>query len=170
MDAYKNLPIAAFASVAEWEAWLSANQDAPGIWMQYAKKGSGTATITCEESRDLAIAYGWIDGLLNTYDQTNYLRRFTPRARKSGWSKVNCAVAEKLVAEGQMQPAGLAQGEAAKADGRWERAYDSQSTLQVPNDFQAALDAVPNAAAFFAILGATARYPFLYSLQTLFCL
>jgi len=166
-EIYKDLPVYAFESVATWRAWLLENHTTqPGAWIKLAKKGTGVTTTTYEEARDTAIEFGWIDGLINAYDEIYYLTRFTPRKAKSNWSKVNCAVAERLIASGLMQPAGLAQVEAAKKDGRWEMAYDPPSKMAVPDDFQYALEHSPAAAEFFATLKSASRYAFLYRIQT----
>jgi len=166
METFRDLPVHAFESVSAWDHWLEENPTAPGIWFKFAKKASGLPTLTYVEARDTAIAHGWIDGLKFGYDDTYYLLRFTPRGKKSVWSKVNREVVERLIAEGRMRPSGLAHIDAAKTDGRWEAAYDSQSTMEVPADFQAALDAVPAAASAFAALTRSNRYAFLWRLQT----
>jgi uncharacterized protein YdeI (YjbR/CyaY-like superfamily) len=157
----------AFASPADWESWLDKHHTEPsGAWLQFAKKGSGAITLTYIEARDSAIAYGWIDGLINKYDETYYLIRFTPRNARSGWSKVNREVAEGLITAGRMRPAGLLHVETAKRDGRWDLAYDSQSTMTVPDDFSLALEHNATASEYFATLSAANRYAFLYRLQT----
>ena len=167
MDSYKELPLLPFSSASEWEVWLDANHaSATAVWIQFAKKGSGVPTITYEEARDLAIAYGWIDGLINQYDERFFVRRFTPRKPKSGWSKINCDIAEALIAVGKMRPSGFAHVEAAKSGGRWELAYDSPSNMTVPDDFRQALDNNPTASAAFAALKSANRYAFLHRLQT----
>ena len=167
LETYKELPLQAFSQVADWEAWLQeSHAQLQGVWLKFAKKGTGATTISYEEARNAAIAFGWIDGLTNRFDETYYLIRFTPRRAKSMWSKINRAVVESLIAAGKMQPAGLAQVEAAKKDGRWDLAYDSSSTMQVPDDFRQALDAHPAAAEHFASLKSANRYAFLYRIQT----
>jgi uncharacterized protein YdeI (YjbR/CyaY-like superfamily) len=113
-----------------------------------------------------ALCYGWIDGQAKKLDADSWLLKFTPRGRKSVWSKRNREQVERLIAEGKMRPAGLAAIEAAKADGRWDRAYDSPATATVPDDFRAALDADPSAKAFFATLKSANRYAILYRIQT----
>jgi uncharacterized protein YdeI (YjbR/CyaY-like superfamily) len=133
---HKELPVLSFASAQAFEAWLADHyQQAEGFWLRYFKKGSGQASILHEEAVDIALCWGWIDGLINKYDEASYLVRFTPRRPKSIWSKVNVAKVAKLTAEGRMQPSGLAHVELAKQDGRWDRAYEPQSKMEVPPDF-----------------------------------
>jgi uncharacterized protein YdeI (YjbR/CyaY-like superfamily) len=161
------LPSLPFESATAWEAWLQENhQVSDGIWMQIGKKSAGHPSITYDEAVDVALCYGWIDGQKNKHDDTAWLQKFTPRRKKSIWSKVNCLKVAKLTAEGRMQPAGLAQVEAAKTDGRWDVAYDSQSTMTMPEDFQAALDAHPKAKEFYESLPKSRRYSFLFRIQT----
>jgi len=162
-----DLPIIPFSSPPEWEAWLSQNHDvAPGLWLKIAKKASGIPSITYAEALDGALCYGWIDGQKGSYDQEYYLQRFTPRRPKSNWSKHNREHVARLIEQGRMQPAGLRQVEAAKEDGRWQEAYDSQATIAVPDDLQQKLDQNPQAQAFFATLNSTNRYAILYQIQT----
>jgi len=156
----------AFASQAEWREWLAANHaEVDGIWIKFAKKASGIPTVVYAEAVEVALTYGWIDGQANRIDDDWYRQRFTPRRARSMWSKINRAKAEKLIASGAMQPAGLAEVERAKADGRWERAYDSPATATVPDDLRAALDAEPAAATAFEGLDANNRYAILHRLQ-----
>ncbi len=160
------LPILPFASAAAWEAWLEdQHAHAPGVWLQIAKKAAGVATVTYAEALDVALCFGWIDGQKRGFDATWFLQRFTPRKRGSRWSKINTGHVERLLAAGRMRPAGLAQVEAARADGRWEAAYAGQRSAAVPPDLRAALDANPDAAAFFATLRGANRYAILYRVQ-----
>ncbi|HXE44859.1 MAG TPA: YdeI/OmpD-associated family protein [Conexibacter sp.] len=160
------LPILPFASAAAWEAWLDAEHArAAGVWLQIAKKDTGVATVTYAEALDVALCFGWIDGQKRGFDATWFLQRFTPRTARSRWSKINTEHVERLAAAGRMRPAGLAQVEAARADGRWAAAYDGQRSAAVPPDLQAALDADPAAAAFFATLRGANRYAILYRVQ-----
>jgi uncharacterized protein YdeI (YjbR/CyaY-like superfamily) len=154
-----------FSNADEWDAWLAAHPDADGVWLQIAKKGSGVVTVAYPEVLDTAIAHGWIDGQRNPLDATYFLQRFTPRRPRSRWSQLNCEKAERLIAEGRMRPAGLAEVERAKADGRWAAAYAPQRTIDVPPDLQAELEARPQAAAFFATLSSRNRYSILYRLH-----
>jgi uncharacterized protein YdeI (YjbR/CyaY-like superfamily) len=157
------LPIIGFVNAAAFETWLAVQpDDAVGLWLKLAKKGSGIASLSKAEATDAALCHGWIDGQLETYDNACWLIRFTPRKARSKWSEINRSRALELIAEGRMQHAGLAQIEAAKADGRWDAAYAPASTAAVPPDLQVALDANPAAAAFFATLTGANRYAVLY--------
>ncbi|HEY2771385.1 MAG TPA: YdeI/OmpD-associated family protein, partial [Solirubrobacteraceae bacterium] len=161
-----DLPIIAFEDDAAWEGWLEENHaGSRGVWIKTAKKKTGIPTVTHAEALDTAICFGWIDGQRHPYDDTYYLQRFTPRTRRSKWSQVNVKKAEALIGAQRMRPAGHAQIEAAKADGRWAAAYEPQSRATVPADFQAALDDNPDAKAFFATLTGVNRYSFLYRIQ-----
>ena len=155
----------AFASGAEWEAWLDSNHGEDGVWLKIAKKGSGVASVHYPEVLEIALAFGWIDGQRRALDDVYFLQRFTPRRARSPWSKINRATAERLIAEGRMRPSGLAEVERAKADGRWDAAYDGQRTIEVPDDLQRELDARPAAAEFFAGLSSQNRYSILYRLN-----
>lgn len=130
-----------------------------------AKKATGIPTVTHEQALEVALCYGWIDGQRNRFDDQWFLQRFTPRRSRSNWSKVNRAKVERLIEEGRMRPAGLAEVERARADGRRDAAYDAQSTATVPEDLQRALDENQAAAAFFATLNSQNRYAVLYRVQ-----
>ncbi|HEY0130798.1 MAG TPA: YdeI/OmpD-associated family protein, partial [Allosphingosinicella sp.] len=145
------------------ERWLEAQPaGCAGLWIKFAKAGSGLASVTKREAIDAALCHGWIDGQLDRYDDRHWLIRFTPRKARSKWSQVNRARATELLEAGRMRPGGLAQIEAAKADGRWEAAYAPASKAEVPADLQAALDRSPAAATFFATLTGANRYAILY--------
>jgi uncharacterized protein YdeI (YjbR/CyaY-like superfamily) len=166
MDTKQGLPILAFASPAKWEEWLAEHhQTSKGLWLKIAKKGTGTTTATYAEALDVALCYGWIDGQKGAFDETYFLQRFTPRGPRSKWSKINREKVEALIAAKRMRPAGLAEVEKARADGRMDAAYEGQRTASVPDDLQAALDANPKAAAFFATLSSVNRYAILYRVQ-----
>jgi uncharacterized protein YdeI (YjbR/CyaY-like superfamily) len=157
------LPIIAFADARAFEAWLAAQPaEAPGLWLKLAKQGNPESRLTKAEAVDAALCHGWIDGQLNPYDEAWWLTRFTPRKPRSKWSRNNRERAEELIAAGRVTPSGLAQIEAARADGRWAAAYASAGKAEVPEDLQAALDANPAAAAFFATLTGNNRYAILY--------
>ena len=157
------LPILGFADLAAFSWWLDRQSaNSTGLWLRLAKKGSATLSLSKQHAIDAALCNGWIDGQLDTYDAEHFLVRFTPRRSQSKWSQVNCARAELLIGEGLMQPGGLVQIEAAKADGRWDAAYAPASTASVPDDLQAALNASPAAAAFFKTLTGANRYAILY--------
>lgn len=157
------LPIIPFESEAAWEGWLEQNHaSSPGLWLKIAKKGSGYESVDYAGALDVALCFGWIDGQKNKFDDEYWLQKFTPRRPRSKWSKINREKVERLIAEGRMREAGLAEIEAAKADGRWDAAYESQSKITVPDDLQAALDANPEAKAFFDTLNSANRYAILY--------
>jgi len=152
-----------FESADSWEAWLATNHaDSPGVWLQIAKKASGIPTVTYAEALDVALCYGWIDGQKGAYDDAYFLQRFTPRRPRSKWSKINVEKVAQLVESGRMRPAGAAQADAAKADGRWAAAYGGSATISVPEDLQVALDANPAARDFFATISRANRYAVLY--------
>jgi uncharacterized protein YdeI (YjbR/CyaY-like superfamily) len=154
------------AAAADWEAWLADHHaDAPGVWLKLGKKGCPVPSVFYAQALDGALSFGWIDGQVRGLDAHFTLRRFTPRRPRSKWSQINCAHAERLIAAGRMRAAGLAQIEAAQADGRWEAAYAPASTIEVPGDLQAALDGHPDAGAFFASLTGSDRYAYLYRLH-----
>jgi uncharacterized protein YdeI (YjbR/CyaY-like superfamily) len=160
------LAVKPFRSETEWQSWLERNHDnVPGLWVKFAKKASGIPTVTYDEAVEVALCYGWIDGLVKSVDDDYYLQRFTPRRAKSKWSKINRDRATALIATGRMKPAGLAQVQAAKTDGRWDAAYDSPGTIAVPEDLQAALDNHPAAKDFFAKLDSQNRYYVLYGIH-----
>jgi uncharacterized protein YdeI (YjbR/CyaY-like superfamily) len=160
-----SLPTLTFASAEAWERWLEANHDADGVWIKIAKKGSGTASVTHAEALEAALCFGWIDGQRKGLDEAFFLQKFTPRRSRSKWSRINREKAEHLIVAGRMRPAGLAEVERARADGRWEAAYEPQSTARMPDDLRAELDARPEAAKFFASLDSRNRYAILYRLQ-----
>ena len=159
-------PVLAFASQADWEAWLAANHaTSPGIWLKIAKKATGIPSVDAVQALEGGLIYGWIDGQRDALDEQYFLQKYTPRGKKSRWSQINVEKVEKLIAEGRMQPSGMAAVEAAKADGRWAAAYEPQSRVTVPDDLQQALDASPAAAAFFATLKGANRFAILYRLR-----
>ena len=156
------LPVIAFTEVAAFEAWMAAAPgDCPGLWVRFAKKGAAPC-VGKSEAIDVALCHGWVDGQLDRWDDAWFLTRFTRRTRRSRWSAVNVQRAEALIAAGRMAAAGQAAIDAAKADGRWADAYQPASRIEVPADLQAALDAEPAAAAFFATLTGARRYAVLY--------
>jgi uncharacterized protein YdeI (YjbR/CyaY-like superfamily) len=160
-------PIIAFSDSKKLLHWLERHHVAhTGFWMRIFKKDSGRATVTYAQALDAALCYGWIDGQRRRGDAESFLQRFTPRGRRSVWSKVNTGHVERLTREGLMQPAGLAVVEAAKADGRWDAAYASSSTFQMPAEFTEALTAAPKATAFFATLSKANRFAIFYRLTT----
>ena len=166
MDIKQGLPILLFDEARVFEEWLAAHHPtSKGMWLKIAKKGSATATVSYSQALEIALCHGWIDGQKAPLDEAFWLQRFTPRGAKSKWSKVNREKALGLVKARRMRPAGKAAIDAAKRDGRWERAYDPQSKATVPDDLQAELDKNPVAAAFFASLDRVNRYAVLYRLH-----
>jgi uncharacterized protein YdeI (YjbR/CyaY-like superfamily) len=161
------LPILGFESPEAWHAWLEEHHaTSPGLWLRFAKKGSGLASQTYAEALQVALCWGWIDGQIRRHDAQSWVHRFTPRGKRSLWSKINRGHVEALIAAGKMKPAGLAHVEAARADGRWEAAYAGQGSITVPEDLAAVLAAEPPVAAHFASLTSSQRYAFLYRLAT----
>jgi uncharacterized protein YdeI (YjbR/CyaY-like superfamily) len=158
----------AFASAEEWEQWLAVHHAlSKGIWIKFAKKSSGFPSVTYAEALNVALCNGWIDGQVKSIDSAFYRQRFTPRRPRSLWSKRNVEKVTALISSGLMKPAGLLQVEAAKKDGRWSAAYDSPATIQVPSDFQVALDANPKALSYFCSLKRSDAYAFLHPIQIL---
>jgi uncharacterized protein YdeI (YjbR/CyaY-like superfamily) len=156
-----------FDSPKEWEAWLATNHDAEGgVRVAIRKKGGDVPALTYAEALEVALAWGWIDGQKQPLDEHVWLQRFSRRRARSPWSKLNRARAEELIRAGRMRPAGLAEVERAKRDGRWDAAYDSARTSAVPEDLAAALEANRRAHDFFAQIDAANRYAILYRVQT----
>ncbi len=159
-------PIKLFASQETWARWLDRNHgNEEGVWLKFAKKASGKRTVTYPEALDVALCYGWIDGQTRRWDDDYHLQKFTPRRARSKWSKINRDKVGALIEQGRMQPAGLAEIERAKADGRWDAAYDSPSTIEVPPDLKRALAESPPAKALFAELDSRNRYAILYRIH-----
>jgi uncharacterized protein YdeI (YjbR/CyaY-like superfamily) len=160
------MELLAFASQDEFEAWMEANHaTADGVWIKVAKKGTGIESVHPPQALDVALCFGWIDGQRRSIDDTFYEQKYTPRRARSKWSKINVEKVAALIEAGKMRPSGLAEIERAKADGRWDAAYDSPSRIAVPPDLQAELDKRPVAAANFAALKSTNRYAILYRLH-----
>lgn len=161
-----DLPVELFAGPPELEAWLEENAaSSDGLWLKIAKKGAAEPSVTYAEALELALCFGWIDSQKRGFDDQHFLQRFTPRRPRGRWSKINREKCEALIESGAMRPRGLAEVEAAKADGRWDAAYAGAKTAEVPEDLQRELDASPKAAAFFAELDGANRYAILYRLQ-----
>ena len=161
------LPVVGFESTDAWDAWLAGHHaDSPGLWLKIAKKGSAGRSISYYDALDVALCHGWIDGQKGRHDDDYWLQRFTPRKPGGKWSKINTERAEALIASGRMRPAGLREVERARADGRWEQAYESQSRVTVPEDLARALAANERAGAFFATLDSANRYAILYRIGT----
>ena len=163
----EGLPILGFTTAASFSNWLASQpRTAPGLWLKIAKKGSAIPSLTRAEAIDVALCHGWIDGQLDRYDAHCWLIRFTPRQPRSKWSQINRTRALELIQAGKMRAAGMAEIEAAKADGRWDTAYAPASRAATPPDLQAALDANTKAAKFFATLTGANRYAVLYRIGT----
>jgi uncharacterized protein YdeI (YjbR/CyaY-like superfamily) len=155
-----------FASAAAFEEWLAAHHSTrPGIWLKLRKKDRGADGLDYAQALDAALCYGWIDGQKKAFDDDWWLQKFTPRGPRSIWSQINRDKVLALQAAGRLQPAGLAAIEAAQKNGRWEAAYESQRTAELPADFQAELDRRPQAKAFYATLNSANRYAIKFRLQ-----
>ena len=165
--AAKEIPTLAFATPKAWETWLAKNHaKSPGIWVQIFKKGSGQRSVTYAEALDGALCHGWIDSQKRPKDADSWLQKFGPRRPRGAWSRINTKHAERLIAAGRMKPAGLREIEAAKEDGRWQRAYDSPSAITIPPDFLQELARNRKAQAFFDGLNRANLYAIAYRLQT----
>ena len=162
------LPELIVADAAAWRVWLAEHHEgSAGVSLVLAKKGITEPTsLTYDQALDEALCYGWIDGQVQRRDETTYRQRFTRRRSRSSWSKRNVGIVERLRLEGRMHPAGVAEVERAKADGRWEAAYAGSASIEVPPDLAAALAAEPRAGAMFEILTAQNRYAVLYRIET----
>ncbi|MFT3762913.1 MAG: YdeI/OmpD-associated family protein [Pseudoxanthomonas sp.] len=160
------LPIRHFRNADTFERWLERYPQSAGLWLKIAKKGSGIASVTYAEVLDVALCHGWIDGLKKGLDECFFLQRFTPRKKRSLWSKINVAHVERLVATGRMRAGGLREVEAAKADGRWDAAYHGAAKMEVPPELAAALAKDRKAKAFFEKLDKTNRYSFCWRVQS----
>lgn len=162
-----DLPIHFFEKPSQWNNWLEKNYtETSGIWLRLYKKNSDITSITHDEALDEALCYGWIDGQVKPYDEKSWLQKFTPRRARSMWSKKNREHVARLTATGKMKPAGLQEVERAKADGRWESAYDSPSSMTIPDDFLKELFKNPKTEAFFKTLNKTNTYAIVWRLQT----
>ncbi|SBT92040.1 Uncharacterized conserved protein YdeI, YjbR/CyaY-like superfamily, DUF1801 family [Streptomyces sp. DI166] len=162
-DVTQDLETVVFGTAEDFETWLANNHaSSPGIWLKLRKKAPGVAALTYAQAVEVALCYGWIDGQKAKFDDQWWLQRFTPRTGRSKWSKINREKVAALIESGRMRPPGQAEIDRAKADGRWDAAYDSPSTAEVPDDLAAALDAEPAAAAFFATLNSQNRFAILH--------
>src|SRR5687768_2305308 len=161
-----DLPTLPFATKNKWLDWLARQHDkSAGMWLKLAKKDLGIPSLTYDEAVEAALCYGWIDGQKKGFDEKYWLQKFTPRGPKSIWSKINTLKAEKLIASGEMKPAGLKAIEAAKQDGRWDAAYESQKNISIPEDFESALNQNKKAKVFFATLNSVNRYAILFRIH-----
>jgi uncharacterized protein YdeI (YjbR/CyaY-like superfamily) len=159
MDALNGLEIASFEDAAAWEAWLADHHDCrAGVWLKIARKNAGKASVTHADALEVALCYGWIDSHRKGLDEAFFLQKYSPRRSNSSWSKINVQRVGALIAAGRMQATGLAEVSAAKADGRWDAAYESQRNVTLPPDLVAALDQNEQARSRFDALGKTERY------------
>ena len=166
MPSADDLPVIPFPTKEAWREWLGAEHgSSQGVWLKIAKKASGIESVTYDEALEVALCHGWIDGTRKRFDDDWFIQRFTPRRSRSKWSKVNVAKVGELIERGEMHPAGIAEIERAKADGRWEAAYDAPSRATVPEDLQRELDRYPEAMVFFKALDSQNRYAILYRIQ-----
>lgn len=162
-----DLPVRLFEDAASWEAWLARHYaKSAGLWLRIAKAASSVKSVSYAEAVDVALCYGWIDGQKKAFDDATWLQKFTPRGKRSIWSKINREKVQRLVESGRVQSPGLEAVARAKSNGQWDAAYDSHRTAGVPADFQRALDARPRARAFFATLNGANRYAILFRIQT----
>ena len=160
-------PIIQFKTPKAFETWLTKNHDlAPGVWIQFAKKASGLKSVTYHEALDIALCHGWIDGLRRRFDEDTFVQKFTPRGPKSIWSKINKAKALALIEAKKMRAGGHAAIEVAKANGRWDTAYDGFKSSTIPPDLEAAFKKNPKARKFFETVSAQNRYAVLFRIQT----
>jgi len=157
-----------FVDAEAFYAWLSKNHDkAPEAWIKIHKVASGLPSINAKQAIDVVLCWGWIDGVKKSFDEKSFLQRYTPRGKKSIWSQINVDNVARLEGEGRMTPHGLREVEAAKADGRWDRAYGSGQDMKIHDDFQAAIDASPKAAAMLATLSAQNRFALAFRVHNL---
>jgi uncharacterized protein YdeI (YjbR/CyaY-like superfamily) len=165
MPPKQDLPLIELPDATAWDRWLTDNPDSTGVWLKISKQNAPAPSVTYADAVQTAICHGWIDGQKGALDERYWRQRFTPRTTRSRWSKINRDTAERLIEQGRMRPAGLAQVQAAQDDGRWEEAYESQTAATPPEDFQAELDRNPEAKAFFESLRGANRYAFLYRIK-----
>ena len=159
--------VQAFADAEAFHAWLRTNHaDQPEVWIRVYKVGSGTPSVSWKEAIPVALCWGWIDGVRKSLDEASFLQRFTPRGPKSSWSEINVAHAERMIADGTMQPSGLKHVDAAKADGRWAKTYRVKGA-EVPDDLKAAIDAEPEAKALFDVLTSQNRFALIHRTNAL---
>ena len=160
------LPIILIENQPDFEDWLKNNAvSSAGVWLRFAKKGSGVASVTYDEAVESALCYGWIDSQAKSYDDKTWIQKFTPRGKRSIWSKINTEKAEALIAAGRMTPAGMKAIETAKQNGNWDKAYAPQSAASPPEDFLSALEQNAGAKAFFDTLNSQNRFAILFRIQ-----
>jgi uncharacterized protein YdeI (YjbR/CyaY-like superfamily) len=156
----------AFKNQQELERWLKANHASETeLWVRMYKKGSGIPSVDWKDCVEVVLCWGWIDGIRRSLDEVSFIQRLTPRRARSMWSKKNCAIVERLIADGRMQPSGLAHVESARRDGRWDAAYESPASMVVPEDFLAALKKNAAAKKFYATLNRQNQYAIYHRLH-----
>jgi uncharacterized protein YdeI (YjbR/CyaY-like superfamily) len=161
------MPVISFSAPTKWRQWLEENHNImDGAWLKIFRKGSGIPSVYYATALEEALCFGWIDGQAKKYDEQSYIQKFTPRRPKSLWSKRNIGIVEQLEKEGRMTDAGRRAIEAAKADGRWEKAYDSSSSMVMPEDFMKALAENQEALDFYMTLNKANTYAIGWRLQT----
>jgi uncharacterized protein YdeI (YjbR/CyaY-like superfamily) len=160
-----NLPVILFETEEKWNNWLEENANATGLWVRIAKKKSTLVSITYQQALEVALCFGWIDGLKKAYDEDTWIQRFSPRKPASKWSKINKEKAKQLIAEGRMKTQGMEIIKIAKEKRTWQNAYDSQKNAKVPADLKKELDKNPEAKEFFSTLDKINRYAIIYRLQ-----
>jgi uncharacterized protein YdeI (YjbR/CyaY-like superfamily) len=159
-------PVVEFSTKSGWSKWLDKNHDkSTGVWLRLAKKDSGLKSVSRNDALDVALCFGWIDGMAKSEGDETWLQKFTPRTKRSIWSKKNRDNVQRLIDAGDMRPAGLAEIDRAKGDGRWDAAYDSPRTISVPDDLQQAIDANKKAKKFFETLDSKNRYAVLFRIH-----
>ena len=159
-------PILDFRKKSDWTKWLEKNHDrSSGVWLRMAKKDSGLTSISRSDALDGALCYGWIDGQARSEGDATWLQKYTPRTKRSMWSKINREKVKVLIESGDMRPAGQAEIERAKNDGRWDAAYDSSKTIVVPDDLNAEFAKNKKAKAFFETLDSRNRYAVLFRIH-----
>jgi uncharacterized protein YdeI (YjbR/CyaY-like superfamily) len=166
MEIYKDLPVVLCEKPDEWAKWIEENPDANGVWLKFAKKGTGVSTIDYHQALEVALCYGWIDTMANKLDEVYYLQKFTPRRAKSVWSVRNTKLAEDLIKAGKMKPSGQAEIDRAKADGRWDAAYETSSNSEIPQDFLDRLQKNKKAYEFYQTLTKANLFAIYYRLHT----
>jgi uncharacterized protein YdeI (YjbR/CyaY-like superfamily) len=160
--------VRAFKDVASFYRWLAKHHDKESeVWIKIHKVNSGLPSITPKEAIDVVLCWGWIDGIRKALDQTSFLQRYSPRGQKSVWSRINVDNVARLIKDGRMTEHGLKHVDAAKADGRWDRAYESGKNMEIPADLQAAIDAEPKAKAMLAKLSAQNRFALAFRTHTM---
>jgi uncharacterized protein YdeI (YjbR/CyaY-like superfamily) len=151
--------VRAFEDVASFYKWLARHHDKDDeVWIKIHKVDSGLKSITPKEAIDVVLCWGWIDGVRKGFDERSFLQRYSPRGKKSIWSQINVDNVARLITEGRMTEHGLKHVEAAKADGRWDRAYNAGKDMKIPADLQAAIDAEPKAKAMLSKLTEKNRF------------